>query len=415
MARYTRTGRLVFCGVAVAMLVSACSSSSKSTGGSSSAASAGTGASSAVAGPPIKVMQIGTFSSAGLSLQDAKDGVTAAVAAVNKAGGANGHQINMEYCNDAFDAATGSACARQAVQDGVVAIVGAASAEAPAELPILAAAGIPWLAGTGAGGPIEQTSPISYPLTGGTQSVEVAMGRLLTTLGDKTVSVVVADAAAAYPAGDAVAQGVKLGGGTSARTLAKIGATDFSAVASAALASKPTGVAIASVPADAPRIVLALRQAGYKGDITTLASIVSDDAIKTLGANADKLYLVVDAVPTTVTTNPAVAKYITDMGSADLTKSIDSKSLAGWTAVQFLSALVTQMGSTAITSASITTTLAKLPKPISLGTVPDYTGVPSPALFPEYPRVPTFSVYVTEVLNGAKTLYNDGKPFNPLS
>jgi ABC-type branched-subunit amino acid transport system substrate-binding protein len=360
-------------------------------------------------------MQIGTFSSAGLSLQDAKNGVVAAVAAINKAGGANGHQIDMEYCNDAFDAATGAACARQAVQDKVVAIVGAASAEAPAEMPILQAAGIPWLAGNGSGGPIEQTSPISYPLTGGTQSIEVAMGRILTTLGDKKVSVIVADAAAAYPAGDAVMQGVKLGGGTSSRTLAKIGAADFSAVASAALASKPDGIAIASVPADAPRITLALRQAGFKGDISTLAAIISDAAIKSLGANADKLYLVIDAVPTVVTSNPAVAKYTADMTANSMTSSIDSQSLTGWTAVQFFSALVTDLGTTTATPASLTSLLASLPKPISLGTVPDYAGVPSPALFAAYPRVPTFSVYVTEILGGKSVLYNGGAPFNPLS
>jgi ABC-type branched-subunit amino acid transport system substrate-binding protein len=377
-----------------------------------------TGASSAAPatpGAPIKVMQIGTFSSTGLSLADAKSGVQAAVAAINKAGGANGHQITMEYCNDAFDAATGAACARQAVQDKVVAVVGAASAEAPAEMPILQAAGIPWLAGNGSGGPIEQTSPISYPLTGGTQSIEVAMGRLLTTLGDKKISVIVADAAAAYPAGDAVMQGVKLGGGTSSRTLAKIGATDFSAVASAALASKPDGIAIASVPADAPRIALALRQAGYKGDISTLAAIVSDDAIKSLGSNADKLYLVIDAVPTVVTSNPAVAKYAADMKAAGSSSSIDSQSLTGWTAVQFFSALVTDLGSTAASPASLTALLAHLPAPISLGTVPDYSGVPSPALFTAYPRVPTFAVYVTEILGGKTVLYDGGKPFNPLS
>jgi ABC-type branched-subunit amino acid transport system substrate-binding protein len=449
MVRYQRTGKLVLCGISAAMLVAACSSSSKSSSAPSSAAATAaassapaataassaapaTGASSAAPataassaaasvaasaapGAAIKVMQIGTFSSAGLSLQDAKNGVVAAVAAINKAGGANGHQIDMEYCNDAFDAATGAACARQAVQDKVVAIVGAASAEAPAEIPILQAAGIPWLAGNGSGGPIEQTSPISYPLTGGTQSIEVAMGRILTTLGDKKVSVIVADAAAAYPAGDAVMQGVKLGGGTSSRTLAKIGATDFSAVASAALASKPDGIAIASVPADAPRIALALRQAGYKGDISTLAAIISDDSIKTLGANADKLYLVIDAVPTVVTSNPAVAKYTADMTANSMTSSIDSQSLTGWTAVQFFSALVTDLGSTTATPAAITSLLANLPKPISLGTVPDYAGVPSPALFAAYPRVPTFAVYVTEILGGAKVLYNGGKPFNPLS
>lgn len=417
MVTSQRAGAVLLSAAAAAVLISACSSSASSAGNSGTSGNGSNtvdSTASTATKAPIKVMQIGTFDSAGLSLEDAKDGVSAAVAAINKAGGANGHQISMEYCNDNFNASTGAQCARQAVQDKVVAVVGAASAEASAEIPILQAAHIPWLAGTGSGGPIEQTSPISYPLTGGTQSVEVAMGRLLTTLGEKNVAVIVADAAAAYPAGDAVASGVKSGGGTSKRTLAKIGATDYSAVASAALSSKPDGVAIASVPTDAPRIILALRQAGYKGPITTLAGIVSDDAIKSLGANADNLYLLVDTVPVTSTSNSSVQSFLADMKSANLTKSVDSEALSGWTAVHFFADLVSQIGDQDVTSSAVTSTLAHLSKPISLGTVPDYHGVPSPPLVKGYPRVPTFSVYVTKVQNGKEQPYNNGEPYNPL-
>jgi len=366
---------------------------------------------------PIKIMQIGTFQSPGLSLVNAESGVKAHVDYINSHGGVLGHKLVVQYCNDGFDASTAAACASTAVQNHDVAIVGGASAESPAIFPILQAAGIPWLGGTGSGGPIEATSPISYPLTGGTQSVEVGMGRILTDLGDKKVAVIIADAAAAYPAYDAVVQGVTKGGGTAAaRVLATIGAPDFSAVASSALASNPTGIAIASVPNDVPRIALALRQAGYKGDISTLAGVMSNTAIQSLGKNAANLYLLTDLVPVSFSNIPAVSGFLAGMKADGYSApDIDVKSIGGWTAIGFFQQIVRQLGKTPVTSKSIVKLLANLPKPISLGTVADYTGVPNPPLVAQYPRVPTFKVFGSAVQgDGTQVPYNQGKPFDPL-
>lgn len=365
---------------------------------------------------PIQIMQIGTFQSAGLSLVDAENGLKAQVQAVNKAGGVNGHKIDVQYCNDGFVATTAAACARTAVQDHDVAIVGGASAESPAIFPILQKAGIPWLAGTGSGGPIEATSPISYPLTGGTQSDEVGMGRVLTDLGDKKVAVIIADAAPAFPAYTAVAQGVTAGGGTvTARVLATIGAPDFSAVASSALATNPTGVAIASVPGDAPRIALALRQAGYTGDISTLSGIMSESSIQSLGTAAAKIYLISDFIPTNFTSVPAVSTYTAQMSLAGFSSAnIDPESIGGWTAGAFFTAIVRDLGTKPVTSKNIVAFLKK-PKTITLGTVAPYTGVKSPPLVKEFPRVPTFNVFASEVQSdGSQVAYNNGKSFNPL-
>jgi ABC-type branched-subunit amino acid transport system substrate-binding protein len=362
-------------------------------------------------------MQIGTFQSAGLSLIDAENGVKADVAVINKSGGVDGHKIEVQYCNDGFVASTAAACARTAVQDHDVAIVGGASAESPSIIPYLQKNGIPWLGGTGAGGPIEQTSPISYPLTGGTQSDEVGMGRILTDLGDKQVAVIIADAAAAYPAYTAVAQGVTLGGGTvTARVLAPIGAPDFSSVAASAIASNPNGIAIASVPGDAPRIALALRQAGYTGPISTLSAIMSEASIQSLGTSAQGIYLLSDYIPTNFTQVPQVRKYIAGMKKDGFTSAnIDPQSIGGWAAMSFFQAIVQDLGSKPVTPKSIIALLKKLPKPMNLGLVAPYDGVKSPPLVAAYPRVPTFNVYASEVeSNGSQVAYNHGNSFNPL-
>lgn len=405
--------------ISCVMLVSACRSSGS---GSKSSADSSTSATTAVAsgGPsapadasPIKIMQIGTFDSAALALTESKAGVDAHVKALNAAGGVDGHQLQITFCNDAYNANTGAACARQAVSDGDVAVVGPASAESPTVIPILAAAGIPWLAGEGAGGPIEATSTDSYPLHGGTQVMEVGMGRLLANKGDKNIVVIIADAAAAYPAGDAIAQGAKAGGAKTNRVLATIGAPDFSAVASSALAHKPNGIAVASTGTDAPRIIKALRQAGYSGDISSLSTIVSNSAIKDLGSGSKNLYLTSSLAPVSDTSIPQVAAFRAGMAKYDPSQELDNSSINGWTAVGFFAGIVDEMGTQAITAKSIVATLGNLTKPISLGTVPDYDGIPSPPPVSEFPRVPAFEVYVAEVVNGVVTA--QGAPFNPLA
>ena len=361
---------------------------------------------------PIKIMQIGTFESPNLSLTDAKAGLDAHVQSINAAGGINGRKIDVQFCNDAFNANTGAACARTAVSDGVVAVVGAASSQAPAVLPVLEAAGIPWLAGAGSGGPIEGTSPVSFPITGGTQSMQVGMGRLLANKGAKNIAVIVADAAAAYAAADDIANGAKAGGAQSYRILAPLGAPDFSAVASSALAKTPDAIAVASTATDAPRIIKAVRQAGFKGNISTLANIFKPADQKALGDLANNVFVASSAVPVSNTSVPQVQQFLADMSKYHPEAVTDNGSLGTWNAVTFFVEIVKRLGGQ-VSASAITGLLNKLDKPIVLGTVPDYAGIPNPPVVSNYPRVPTFKVYVSEATGG--TLKQDGDPIEPLA
>jgi branched-chain amino acid transport system substrate-binding protein len=360
---------------------------------------------------PIKIMQIGTFESPNLSLKDAKAGLDAHVQSINDAGGINGRKIEVEFCNDAYNANTGAACARQAISDGVVAVVGPASSQAPAALPILEAAGIPWLGGAGSGGPIEGQSPVSYPITGGTQAMQVGMGRLLANKGAKNVAVIVADAAAAYAAADDIANGAAAGGAESYRILAPLGAPDFSAVASSALAKNPDAVAVASTASDAPRIIRAVRQAGFTGNISTLANIFKPADQKALGELADKVFVTSSAVPVSNTAVPQVKQFLDDMAKYHPEAVTDNGSLGTWSAVTFFVEIVKRIEGP-VTAKAITDLLSNLDKPIVLGTVPDYAGIPATPVVANYPRVPTFKVYVSEAKDG--TLVQDGDAIDPL-
>ncbi|GAA1037931.1 hypothetical protein GCM10009557_52630 [Virgisporangium ochraceum] len=360
---------------------------------------------------PIKIMQIGTFESPNLSLKDARAGLDAHVQSINAAGGIDGRKIEVEFCNDAYNANTGAACARTAVTNGVVAVVGAASSQAAAALPVLEAAGIPWLAGAGSGGPTEGTSSVSYPITGGTQSMQVGMGRLLANKGGKNIAVIVADAAAAYAAADDIANGAKAGGAQSYRILAPLGAPDFSAVASSALAKNPDAVAVASTATDAPRIIRAVRQAGFTGNISTLANIFKPADQKALGNLADKVFVTSSAVPVTNTSIEQVKQFQADMTKYHPEAVTDNGSLGTWSSITFLVEIVKRLDGE-VSAKAITDLLNKLDKPIVLGTVPDYAGIPNPPVVQNYPRVPTFKVYVSEAKAG--TLQQDGDAIDPL-
>ena len=72
-----------------------------------------------------------------------------AVVDINNAGGLNGHELELITCNEGADPNKAADCARQAVDEGVAAMVGGFTANGDAIMPILEEAGIPWFAPPG--------------------------------------------------------------------------------------------------------------------------------------------------------------------------------------------------------------------------------------------------------------------------
>jgi ABC-type branched-subunit amino acid transport system substrate-binding protein len=83
-------------------------------------------------------------------------------AAINKAGGISGHPVSVVSCNDQFNPNIAESCARQAVSDGVQALVGGFTIYAYTMFPVLQAAGIPWLGNLGETS-ADLTSSYSFP------------------------------------------------------------------------------------------------------------------------------------------------------------------------------------------------------------------------------------------------------------
>ncbi|MFE0643416.1 ABC transporter substrate-binding protein [Streptomyces sp. NPDC058877] len=103
---------------------------------------------------------------------------------VNSQGGIDGHELRVLTCNEQNTATGAAACARRAVQEKAVAVVGSYSQNGRAFMAPLEAAGIPYIGGYGIAEE-EFNNPLSYPVNGGVASLVAGHGMQLADSCDK--------------------------------------------------------------------------------------------------------------------------------------------------------------------------------------------------------------------------------------
>ncbi|MHC5906998.1 ABC transporter substrate-binding protein [Streptomyces sp. S6] len=97
---------------------------------------------------------------------------------INANGGLDGRTLKVLTCNDHNDTVGAAKCARTAVKEGAVAVVGSYSQYAKSFFPPLEGAGIPYIGGYGIT-ESEFTSPLSYPVNGGQPALLAGLGEEL--------------------------------------------------------------------------------------------------------------------------------------------------------------------------------------------------------------------------------------------
>ncbi len=117
-------------------------------------------------GDPVKVMTLTAYDTDTLNVKAILDIAQGAVVSINNAGGIGGHELELITCNEGADPNKAADCARQAVDEGVAAMVGGFTANGDAIMPVLEEAGIPWFAPPGISS-AELSSEDSYPITSG--------------------------------------------------------------------------------------------------------------------------------------------------------------------------------------------------------------------------------------------------------
>ncbi|MES4828579.1 ABC transporter substrate-binding protein, partial [Streptomyces anthocyanicus] len=97
---------------------------------------------------------------------------------INAQGGLAGRKLNVLTCNDHNDSVAAAKCARRAVKENAVAVVGSYSQYADSFFPVLEGARIPYIGGYGLTN-TEFTSPLSYPVNGGQPALLAGLGSAL--------------------------------------------------------------------------------------------------------------------------------------------------------------------------------------------------------------------------------------------
>ena len=185
----------------------------------------------AFTGDPVTVMTISTYDTDTLNAKAVLDIAQGAVVQINNDGGLGGHELKLITCNDSADPNKAADCARQAVDEGVAALVGGFTANGDAIMPILEEAGIPWFGppGISAG---ELSSEDSYPITSGVLGL-AGLGQMAAEDGCDTVASVNYDLPSAGQIGQLVDLGLASAGPRRRPTLIKVPptTTDFSTIA----------------------------------------------------------------------------------------------------------------------------------------------------------------------------------------
>jgi ABC-type branched-subunit amino acid transport system substrate-binding protein len=247
--------------------------------GSDSGSDSGSGGGS---GEAIKITVISQLDAPNFAFPEIEDMVKAATKQVNDAGGIGDRQVEVTYCNDQGDANAASACARQAVSDKAVAVLGTFSLFAGTTTPILEAAGIPYVGDTFLS-PEDGTSDVAFPVNGGTPAGGAAVGLRFLQEGCTKAGAIGFDQAASDAYVSFVNAGLKTGGGSIETTAHVAPGTPDYAPALATLTSAGVQCIFISLPAgEAAKFMGAVAQSGEKVLIGTGVSTLPQQVIGSL-------------------------------------------------------------------------------------------------------------------------------------
>jgi ABC-type branched-subunit amino acid transport system substrate-binding protein len=290
-------------------------------------------------GDPVKVMTIGEFkvAAAGSSNPEVSGAVQARAKAINRRGGlkdASGvkHKLEVIVCNTDNDPNKAAACARQAQDEGVAAVVGSFTAIGGSVYPILEQAGIPSVGPT-ASDPTTFTNPVSFTLQSGIPGIFFEMPALLGNQGAKKISFVYPDlpaAAQVVPLVDlaATAAGVEVVN----KVVVPLDAADLAPQVAAATANGAEGIMAVVIGDQTGRFVQGLSQAGYDGLFATASAFLTPQILSQLKQQLDGAYIVLNYPPSTARSVQGIRLFNRDMTAFDRKLGKTDSAVNAWLA-----------------------------------------------------------------------------------
>jgi ABC-type branched-subunit amino acid transport system substrate-binding protein len=378
---------------ALSLTTAACGRESTSSSDTSSSKSASSDA-------PIKLFSIAASGSPIQNYPDIEAGAKAAVKAINEAGGVNGRKLEYTFCNDQADANKSVACARQAVQEKVAAVVGQVSLFDAQTLPLLESAGIPSIGLTTPGNEVDVTSKASFPFSAGTFSDYVALPDGLKLAGSKKVAVAAADLPSAIAGGELVGKGTK-DVGLQWGGIVKIpptGVTDFAPYAQKLKATDADSIVLVTTPAQTQAIVKASQALGMKIRWGHHTISFGESEAATLGDPVEGMILSGPNPSYRDTSTPGIKEFDDQMKAAGFIKPIlyRTAGINAWLSVYAVAELAKKVDGD-ITAASLSAAAASASGIDLKGIATWNPSTPGPS---KYPRVSASKIYFQKIENG---------------
>jgi ABC-type branched-subunit amino acid transport system substrate-binding protein len=292
------------------------------------AAPAATEAPAAPTGDPVKVMVLGSFTGP-YDTSFSFDVAKAAAQAVNTAGGIQGRPMEVLTCDDKFDPNVTLDCARQASDEGAVAII-SGLALAGDYVDYAAQQGIPVIPAVGFQS-AEFQNDISFPVTAGGAGLATAAIAEVLAQGVTNISLVYDESSGvAKPAAEAAAAGLQAQGITVTNVIPMaIDLPDGSSILAAAEADGAEGVALLVQGAQAAQFITAADLADSDLVIGSYDLSLEPATIKTLGPAADGVIMASSFKQLTTKDDPGVQAFLAELAAYDPSLTTDDWSIPG--------------------------------------------------------------------------------------
>ncbi len=350
-------------------------------------------------GEPIKLMTIFEAGGAGATPEVA-DGVHAAAEAINRSGGIDGRPIVVIECDAGNDPNTAAECGRQAVAEGVIAVVGALTSNAGEYMPILEENKIPAIGNVPAA-TADFLSAASFPIYGGLPAASAALAAGLVEKGATNISVARVDLAAAAAiavfANTALAtKGLAVGNDVSVPA----SAPDMAPYVALATDGGSDGVVVGLFGQDATNFIIQLRQTAPDVQI---AATTTDFAavVEALGDAADGI-VVTQFFESVEGDSPAAQQFMDDLEAIGIDEPGGFRANS-YASVMVFAQIVREMAD--ITAAALWDLLPTIEN-IDVGMMP-------PVQFKTggaggIPRLFNVCVQYAEMQGGKSTVFSDG-------
>lgn len=354
---------------------------------------------------PIKVMAIAPTDTEQVNVPEPLIATQAAANRINSEGGINGRMIEVITCNDRNDPNEAGNCARQAVDEGVIAVNGTFSLAGGSRIiPVLEEAGIAYISPSLLSAE-DMTSTISFPVSGSIPADYSGVGKLLAQMGATEVQALRLDVEAAAAAEGLIGLGLSTAGlQLAGSVLVPLGTVDLAPQAQAAR-SGGDGIGLVVEEETATLFLQAAIDAGIDFEeelrVVGSASNVPPSTIERFGDRIDGVGYV-SPFPGLDHDDPLFQQAIADMQAIDDDVKLEEHGLAAYYGM--LAMAHAAEGLETVDRASLLQAMGEIEN-LDLGVLTLTTTTPNP--IPGFDRVFNSTVYLFEVQDGVAVQLND--------